>query len=221
MKSKKVKTSGTLSTKEAILKESLSLINENGMMDFRIDVLAMALNLSPGNITYHFAKKEDISISLWKIFITKLCQASTRISSLLDVKQSFLILQDMYSIMEHYKGVVMFVNSNIRIIKDPAYNSQEMREITTELFKNMTKMLSKNGYIDSSVISQNTNIYQSIIMQWSVNKSCMKSSIANKNSEDEVNYNALLALFSLYNVMNASAKKEFDYIKNRVVAGTL
>ena len=219
MKSKKVKTSSTLSTKEVILKESLALINENGMMDFRIDVLAMALDLSPGNITYHFAKKEDISISLWKQFIREFSLVSTQISALLDIKQSFLVLKRLYSIMDCYKGVVMFVNSNVRLAKDPAYNGQEMRDITTDLFDSIIKMLYKNGYLNSKENPNILCIYQSVIMQWALNKSVVKSAVTSCSSEDEINQNALLVLFSFYNIMNDNAKKEYEYVRMRVAMG--
>ncbi len=219
MKKKKEKTPSSLSTKDVILRESLVLINENGMMDFRIDVLAMALNLSPGNITYHFAKKEDISICLWGKFIKEFSTAAVKVSALLDMKQAFLILQNLYTIMDCYKGVVMFVNSNTRLIKDPAYNAYELREIVSTLFDKITQMLYKNGYVDSKERTKCMDMYQSIMMQWSVNRSAVKCTISDNGTSDEINQNALLALFSMYNIMNDKAKKEYEYIRMRVTMG--
>jgi AcrR family transcriptional regulator len=49
-----------LSTKEKILNGSRVLFNREGWREVRIRDIAGSLGISPGNLTYHFPKKEDL-----------------------------------------------------------------------------------------------------------------------------------------------------------------
>lgn len=53
-------------TELQILNTSLKLFNERGYYDVGMREIARELNLSPGNVTYHFKKKEDILFALLK-----------------------------------------------------------------------------------------------------------------------------------------------------------
>lgn len=52
------------STPERILSTALKLFNSNGVDRVAIYKIASSLGISPGNLTYHFAKKQDIIYSL-------------------------------------------------------------------------------------------------------------------------------------------------------------
>ena len=84
-------TDDEVSTREMILRRSLELINARGMVDFRIDTLAQSLGLSPGNITYHFSRKEDICVALWEQYLEDYGQVVRSLTTLLDMKQLFLL----------------------------------------------------------------------------------------------------------------------------------
>jgi AcrR family transcriptional regulator len=49
-----------MSTKSAILETSLDLFNTQGYANVGVREIARQLNISPGNLSYHFPKKEDI-----------------------------------------------------------------------------------------------------------------------------------------------------------------
>lgn len=214
-----MKNSSVKSTKDAIIDKSLSMINEGGMMDFRIDVLALSLNLSPGNITYHFAKKEDISVVLWQNFLSEFERSTTCISNILDIKQTFLIFREFCTIMYNLRGVVMFSGSDSRVVRDPRYNKDNFYKMTNDLFNKISELLYRNGYLYHSSKDRENLTAQTMVMRWWINKSLLKNCDNPLEVRDLINHNAILILFSLYNQMNEKAKSEFDYLVKKVYLG--
>lgn len=52
-------------TKEKILSKSLELFNKHGLAEVSQRKITEELKISPGNLTYHFKKKEDIETALY------------------------------------------------------------------------------------------------------------------------------------------------------------
>lgn len=204
------------STKELILDKSLEMINEGGMMDFRIDVLALSLKLSPGNITYHFAKKEDISVILWRNFIVEFNRSKSCISNILDIKQTFLVLREFCAIVYKVRGVVMFSGSDSRVVRDVKYNEEKFYSITADLLKNISEILYRNGYLYHTTKEREPITFQTLIMRWWINKAMLKNCFKAISTDQIINQNASLILFSLYNQMNDKAKEEYNYIIRKV-----
>lgn len=49
-----------MTTRERIIETALNLFNEQGYHNVSVREIARQLNISPGNLSYHFAQKEDI-----------------------------------------------------------------------------------------------------------------------------------------------------------------
>lgn len=204
-----------LSTRSIILDKSLEIINGIGVVDFRIDSLATTLDLSPGNITYHFSKKEDICLVLWTDFIEKLEVYSATFSNLLDVKQTYLIFRAINRLMYDYRGIIMFRGSDIRVINDDEASDNSFSSLSGELFSRACSVLRKNGYIDNSseqlaspdILSD----LQTIVLRSWINKASIESILLadEKSVSDIVNYNALLVLYSMYPSFTDKGRREF------------
>jgi AcrR family transcriptional regulator len=57
-----------MSTKQKILEAALALFNQEGATDVTTNLLASALNMSPGNLYYHYRNKEEIIRVLFQQF---------------------------------------------------------------------------------------------------------------------------------------------------------
>ena len=53
-----------LNTKQKILQASISLFNQNGMANVRLQQIANEIGISAGNLAYHFRNKEAIIESI-------------------------------------------------------------------------------------------------------------------------------------------------------------
>ncbi|MEM7102927.1 MAG: TetR/AcrR family transcriptional regulator [Bacteroidota bacterium] len=105
-------------TRDKILEKALQLFNEIGYMEVGVREIARQLEMSPGNLSYHFRKKEDILFSLLNQFSEHNDQAYIAYQSSPPSNEQFLIL--MSRIFEHqynYRGVYIgnqFVQAEIR-----------------------------------------------------------------------------------------------------------
>lgn len=57
-----------MTTRESILEEALDLFNSGGYLHVSVRDIAAAVDISPGNLSYHFPKKDDILLALLENF---------------------------------------------------------------------------------------------------------------------------------------------------------
>ena len=60
------------STKRNIIEKSISLFNEHGFANVSLHQIAKSLQLSSGNLTYHFPRKEDLMLGVYSTFLEEL-----------------------------------------------------------------------------------------------------------------------------------------------------
>ncbi len=182
------------STKQIILYKANEIINKTGMVDFRIDTLAASLGLSPGNITYHFPKKEDISNALWELCNREITAATEHyITPLLDIKQLFLFYRFLIGVFYKYKGIVCFRMGDLGVIQKGIETNQTFRKKAKEQFFQNIEYLSQNGYINKindPFLKEMTFLLQFTGIGWSINHAVFfyadKKTSKNKNKESEI-----------------------------------
>ncbi len=142
------------STRSTILSTSNEMISEVGMPDFKIDVLSMTLGISPGNITYHFHKKEDIASALWDMVKSQVAlSVSGYITPLLDVKQLFLLLRTIYNDTYEYRGVIAYKLGDLKILSDTIDNiaENEGKDFFSKNISTIIELLSINALIKKDI----------------------------------------------------------------------
>ena len=83
------------STREKILAASLRLFNEQGYRSVTMRAIADSLSISVGNLTYHFAKKQDIASALMEdIFLQMSATADMPVQSLAQIDRLFSMMLD-------------------------------------------------------------------------------------------------------------------------------
>ena len=170
------------STKDTILLKANGFITDVGMSEFRIDTLASSLGLSPGNITYHFHKKEDIASSLWDCVIVNVRKSYMRhISTILDIKQLFLFFRSIVIENFKYRGIISYMLSDVSFSRDQSDSEGDLYTIIYSKFNTIITSLVKNGYIvknykDEDMLTCFNSMF--IIMSWwlSVNNDASKYS---------------------------------------------
>lgn len=211
-----------LSTREQILRQSLELINSRGMVDFRIDTLASSLGLSPGNITYHFSRKEDICVALWEQYLEEYGQVERSLTSLLDMKQLYLLNRINIYLNYKYRGVVMFRSADLgAMTRDIAAGRVNEDEHFT-IARRVMALLIQNGYVDaetSEEIIEGTNLYHYVVMRWCVNFAFQ--AYAAEEVESKLDYLALMSLHALYPALSQKGRDEFAEILQIVNSGNL
>lgn len=93
-------------TELGVLKKALDLFNEKGYAHVGMRELARELNISPGNLTYYFKKKEDILVALLNQFSTLNTHSIESYLELVPTNAHFLQL--MHTIFENqfrFRGV--------------------------------------------------------------------------------------------------------------------
>lgn len=217
-----------LSTRSLILEKSLDMINKIGVVEFRIDNLASDLGLSPGNITYHFSRKEDICVILWSDFIRKLNVYNATFSSMLDVKQAFLIIRAINKLIYDYRGVIMFRGGDLRVIHEDkdSEGGISFTLLSRQLFERILRILRRNGYAveltDELLKSTLLNV-ESILMRWWINKAVILEDADSADTDIArlINRNSLLVLFAMYAVFTDKGMREFRTIAEIVNKGEM
>lgn len=210
------------STREMILHRSLEIINAKGMVDFRIDTLSTSLGLSPGNITYHFSRKEDICVALWELYLDESKGVECSLTSLLDIKQLYLLNRVYINLNYKYRGVIIFRNADLgamtRDIKYGRVNDENHLANSRQIMI----LLDRNGYLDKSItadVVEAIHTYSYIMKRWCLNFAYQ--AYTQKELTSKLDYLALLSLHALYSTFSEKGCSEFAEILTTVSTGQL
>lgn len=210
-----VKKTG-VSTRDVILQKACEIINNTGVVDFRIEALATALNLSPGNITYHFPKKEDIISAIWEQYIDNLADLTTQmITPLLDIKQLFLFHRTSAVRTLTFVGVVVYYYGDVGVLRrdNEYYNNQTA--LARKVIHTSYEILHKNGYmneIEDQEMLELTFQSQFMMLRWWINHAMIEGDVNNiKNKIDEY---ITMSFFPLAPYLTDKGRRQFESILN-------
>ncbi len=110
-------------TKKRILKIALELFNLDGLAAVSQRSIAEKLGISPGNLTYHFKKKDDISEALYFEFIEQISSRSTGFKSEQVSIESFSrFVADWFALVYEYRfiflDITLLMRSNAKVYQN-------------------------------------------------------------------------------------------------------
>lgn len=201
-------------TRDLIIQKTIDIVNEKGMANFRVDLLSSTLGLSPGNITYHFAKKEDLCHAIWVKFYMELRGIEVLISNLMDIKQSFLVVRSIAHLIYKYRGIVLYRGSDLVIFGRDDASEYSLSGKLTQIIKTMLFHLESNGYIVENINGSKIALVENcmlINMRFWVNKEYLITKCDKYESiNDEIVGNSVVILYSLYPLLSQKGLDEFD-----------
>lgn len=201
-------------TRELIIQKTIDIVNEKGMANFRVDLLSSTLGLSPGNITYHFAKKEDLCHAIWVKFYMELRGIEVLISNLMDIKQSYLLVRSIALLIYKYRGVVLYRGSDLVILGRDDSSEYSLSEKLNQIIKSMMLHLKNNGYLDAETDNRRVALVENSMLvniRFWVNKEYLITQCDKYESiNDKIAENSVEILYSLYPLLSVKGMEEFD-----------
>ena len=120
-----------MKTQQRILNTALTLFNKNGESNTSTVDIATTLNISPGNLYYHFSSKEDIILTLIEDFDAKLSELLEMLAlSLIDILEDDLVLKSILEITWQYRFLYRDMHAISIRNKDIAKRLARLRQQT-------------------------------------------------------------------------------------------
>ena len=139
-----------MNTKEKILHQARLLFNEKGHTEVKVREIARALGISPGNLSYHFHKKEDLLIALISQHRHNVDKAyKTYFDDRATMERFLLMVHTIFKSHYYYRGLFMSSLSIRKILEIKNFNyaesySKRIRE-ARQVFENLVSEKQMNA----------------------------------------------------------------------------
>ncbi|MGB0930816.1 MAG: TetR/AcrR family transcriptional regulator [Chitinophagales bacterium] len=90
-------------TKLKILQTTIELFNQHGFANVSLPQIAGELNISLGNLTYHYPKKDQLIMSIYEVFLDDLKSITKVYQNFEDLKEMDLQLRAFYQFQQVYR----------------------------------------------------------------------------------------------------------------------
>lgn len=146
-----------MNTKEKILDKALSLFNADGVENITTRHIAKALEISQGNLHYHYPNKNVVIENLFHQFLEEVKNAERFIDNSFEKEVVIESMKSNYKIM--YKYRFFFKDNEVVWRRLP-----EIKKVTLELFN-----LKKNQILEIISLYKNQGIFRANISQNQIN----------------------------------------------------
>jgi AcrR family transcriptional regulator len=134
------------STKKKILDTARQLYNERGLANVSQRQIAEQLGISPGNLTYHYKKKEDINEAIYYELVDVFNQLFQQNASEVGSIRFFVTFAaQLYDIMQQYRFFFVDIILLTRNNKNIANHYRELLILRQQQFQDIAQVLIQNG----------------------------------------------------------------------------
>lgn len=137
-------------TKKKILQASLELFNEHGLLNVSQRRITDFLKISPGNLTYHFKKKEDISAALYFEFVAIIEEESKKYLAGARKMTDFVkLIESWFAHMYDFRFIFFDLTSLLRMNPKIEENYEQFIQVRAGIFLKIV-----NSLIEQKIIRQ-------------------------------------------------------------------
>lgn len=125
-----------MGTKERIVAEGLRLFNERGLGRVGVRDIANHLKISPGNLSYHFHKKEDLIIFILKEMMARNTVAFTRYLSIAEPSlcDYMFLVRQLFLNNYRYRGVTQEFIEASRVFEKEKFVYKDVEKVRMKLY---------------------------------------------------------------------------------------
>jgi AcrR family transcriptional regulator len=134
-----------VATRERIVQRSILLFNRKGLRNVAIERIAADLKISPGNLTYHFPRKQQLIAATITIMKDRLRTALEQPTAVRSANDGALYLLRLYRTLWDFR---FFFNALTYVLTDPQLRREyvEFREWAMGTIENDLNILCKHGH---------------------------------------------------------------------------
>jgi AcrR family transcriptional regulator len=155
------------STRNRILEVGLSLFNDEGVAKMSTNRIATELGISPGNLYYHFASKEEITEWLVRRFDDRIAVIAGTAGSVAALDDLWLTLHLLFEAIHEYRFIYRDVDY---LIRTSGKIAQRVRHITLRTIQAVQQMC--HGLAGASVIRAGAEDVDNLALQMVFTTTC-------------------------------------------------
>ena len=149
-----------MKTNEKIVDKALTLFNEKGVDQVSSLEISQSLNISYGNLTYHFKKKDDIVLALYAQMQQSLNTSINRLVQCI-FEETFYpkLVNEIFDVIWNYRFIYLNINSLMNQFEFICESEKSYYATRIKILNRAKKYLIQEGYLKPEI----NNNYESLI----------------------------------------------------------
>ena len=196
-------------TKKRILETTIRLFNRDGFANVSLPQIADIVDISLGNLTYHFKKKEDLIESIYVLFQEELAAITKNYEQLSNLGEMDEQLRDFYQFQQRFKFFYLDLLELERAY--PAIAARHQEHIEGQI-KGLTKSFEHNAALGNLVEYDQTIIYEHLGHQFWLSIVFWLMQLAVRGKESTVDKMMQAAWLLVLPHTTEKGKTDFEYI---------
>jgi len=149
-----------MKTNEKIIDKALTLFNEKGVVQVSSLEISQSLNISYGNLTYHFKKKDDIVLALYAQMQQSLNTSINRLVQCI-FEETFYpkLVNEIFDVIWNYRFIYLNINSLMNQFEFISESEKSYYATRIKILNRAKKYLIQEGYLKPEI----NNNYESLI----------------------------------------------------------
>ena len=149
-----------MKTNEKIVGKALTLFNEKGVDQVSSLEISQSLNISYGNLTYHYKKKDDIVLALYAQMQQSLDTSINRLVQCI-FEETFYpkLVNEIFDVIWNYRFIYLNINSLMNQFEFISESEKSYYATRIKILNRAKKYLIQEGYLKPEI----NNNYESLI----------------------------------------------------------